>query len=357
VAGLTEPIPRLPQIRPAAAADAAGVAEVHVRTWQSAYRGIVPDSYLDALSIADREESWARILAAGSGTVVAEVEGVVWGFASSGPASDQDASPETGQVYALYVDPEWQGHGIGQMLFVHALEALAREGFVEATLWVLEENAPSRGFYEAAAMEADGGRKALEFAGEETVEVRYRRRLAPIPGPRTSARTSLVVVVDYDEAWPALFEREQAAIGEAAPGLVVEHVGSTSVPGLAAKPIIDLQAGARTFDEACEAVVPLREIGWEYVGEVGIPGRLYFRKQEGGHRTHNLHLVVEGGRGWRQTIRFRDYLRAHPDAAAEYGRLKRDLAASDPKDVAAYTHRKSPFIRAPLALAEAEDAR
>ena len=356
MAGLTDRIPQMAQIRPAVAADAGGLAEVHVRTLQSAYRDIVPDSDLDSLSVADREESWTKIIAAGSTTFVADVDGAVQGFASGGPSRDDDAGPETGEVYALYVDPEEQGGGTGQMLIASGFEELAREGFAEATLGVLEKNARAWGFYEAAAMELDGGRQALTLGGVELWEVRHRRRLAPIPGARTSARSSLVVA-DYDEAWPALFGRERSAINGLLPQLAVEHIGSTSVPGLAAKPIIDIQAGAATFVEACAAVEPLRGIGWEYVGEAGIPGRLYFRKQQDGRRTHHLHLVVDGGRGWRQTIRFRDYLRAHPEAAAEYAQIKQDLVAGVEQDVEAYTHRKSPFIRATLANAEAEDVR
>ena len=355
MAGLTDPIPRMAQIRPAVAADATGLAEVHVRTWQAAYRGIVPDAYLDSLSASDREASWAKILANGSNTVVADVDGAIRGFASSGPSHDDDARPETGEVYALYVDPDWQSRGTGQMLFSDSLEALAREGFSEATLWVLEKNAPSRGFYEATAMKCDGGRKALAIGGEELCEVRYRRRLAPVPGPRTSSPMGRLTVEEYDPRWPAEFEVERAAIAVVLPELVVEHVGSTSVPGLSAKPIIDIQAGAASFAAACDAVEPLSALAWEYAGEFGIPGRLYFRKHENGRRTHHLHLGVRNGRGWHQTIRFRDYLRAHPEAAAEYARIKRGLAAADREDVAAYPYRKSPFIRATLAKAAAED--
>ena len=112
---------------------------------------------------------------------------------------------------------------------------------------------------------------------------------------------------------------------------------------------------SRGHDAACDAVEPLSALAWEYAGEFGIPGRLYFRKHENGRRTHHLHLGVRNGRGWHQTIRFRDYLRAHPEAAAEYARIKRGLAAADREDVAAYPYRKSPFIRATLAKAAAED--
>ena len=260
MAGLTDRIPQMAQIRPAVAADAGGLAEVHVRTLQSAYRDIVPDSDLDSLSVADREESWTKIIAAGSTTFVADVDGAVQGFASGGPSRDDDAGPETGEVYALYVDPEEQGGGTGQMLIASGFEELAREGFAEATLGVLEKNARAWGFYEAAAMELDGGRQALTLGGVELWEVRHRWRLAPIPGARTSARSSLVVA-DYDEAWPALFGRERSAINGLLPQLAVEHIGSTSVPGLAAKPIIDIQAAPRPSSRPVRPSSPYAESG------------------------------------------------------------------------------------------------
>ena len=106
-----------------------------------------------------------------------------------------------------------------------------------------------------------------------------------------------VVVVDYDPRWPRQFEEEKArivaALGDVMEGVVaIEHVGSTAVPGLAAKPIIDIIPGVRDLSYGGLCIQPLERLDYEYLGEMGIPGRFYFRK--GDPRTHHLHLVLHG---------------------------------------------------------------
>ena len=158
----------------------------------------------------------------------------------------------------------------------------------------------------------------------------------------------IVVVVPYDPRWPGLFEEERLAV-EAAVGTwaeEVEHVGSTAVPGLDAKPVIDVMAGVRSLEDSPILVERLAGIGYEYRGEAGIPGRLFFRKLRGSERTHHLHVFELGGGEWDRHILFRDYLREHPEAAREYARLKRDLAARFYHDREAYTDAKTDFISA-----------
>ncbi len=133
----------------------------------------------------------------------------------------------------------------------------------------------------------------------------------------------------------------------------VEHVGSTAVPNLAAKPIIDIMVGIRTLAEAPLVVEPLANIGYEYVPEyeVTMPERRYFHKGPEMARTHHLHMVEPTSEFWKRQLAFRDYLRAHPDAAEEYARLKRGLAVQYQWDRNAYTDAKTEFVQAVLSKA------
>ena len=159
----------------------------------------------------------------------------------------------------------------------------------------------------------------------------------------------MVAVVDYDPRWPGQFEEEKARI-LAAVGpriLAVEHIGSTAVPGLAAKPIIDILAGIRHLEDAMECVAPLAAIGYDYVPEfeAELPDRRYFWKGLREAHTHHVHLVEIGGTFWRRHLAFRDYLRTHPEDARRYAVLKRDLAAKFGADREGYTDAKTAFIR------------
>lgn len=168
-------------------------------------------------------------------------------------------------------------------------------------------------------------------------------------------RSGTVVVAPHDPAWAAEFQAERArlmaALG-ALPGRI-EHVGSTSVPELPAKPILDLLGGRPASSAPEPYVAALERAGYVHRGEYGIPGRDYFvRDDASGRRTHHLHLVEEDGPLWRRHLAFRDYLRAHPARAAEYAALKRDLAARHADERAAYTSAKTAFIEETLRLAE-----
>ncbi|MBE3568036.1 MAG: GrpB family protein [Thermogemmatispora sp.] len=158
-----------------------------------------------------------------------------------------------------------------------------------------------------------------------------------------------VVLVDYDPQWPQEYAAERQRLLEAiGPWLVaIEHIGSTSVPGLAAKPIIDIMAAVAQLSHATSCIESLRALGYEYLPEVErfIPERLYFRKLRGEEHTHHLHIVEYDSPFWQRHLLFRDYLRAHPATAQEYALLKRALAARFPNDVAVYTEAKTAFIR------------
>lgn len=157
-----------------------------------------------------------------------------------------------------------------------------------------------------------------------------------------------IVVEEYDPQWPRLYEEERArimtAIGQTL--VAIEHVGSTAVPGLAAKPIIDILAAVRLLVEARGHIEPLRLIGYEYVPEyeAEFPERRYFRKGPPEARTHHLHVVELASTFWERHLLFRDYLRAHPQDACQYAALKRELAARHGADREAYTDAKTAFI-------------
>ncbi len=158
-----------------------------------------------------------------------------------------------------------------------------------------------------------------------------------------------VRLVPYESDWPRLF-REEAARIQAALGrriLGVEHVGSTAVPGLVSKPILDMLGGVPRLEDARDCIEPLAEIGYEDLGIELVPGHHVFGR--GDPRTHHLHLVERDGDRWRILLRFRDALRADPDLVARYEDLKRRLAGEFPYRRADYTEAKGDFIRSVLA--------
>lgn len=158
-----------------------------------------------------------------------------------------------------------------------------------------------------------------------------------------------VRIVPYDPSWPALFAEERSRVMEAVGRWVedVEHVGSTAVPGLDAKPVIDVMVGLRSMQDAYPCVEPLVKLGYSYWAEGAEPRhRLFvrFANLERTARTHNLHLVEAGDRYWDERLLFRDYLRDHPATALAYARLKRELAGRYREDREAYTAAKSGFV-------------
>ena len=169
-----------------------------------------------------------------------------------------------------------------------------------------------------------------------------------------------VLVVPYDPRWPTLFEEERISIERAIGPFVeeIEHVGSTAVPDLAAKPVIDIMVGVSSLQDSPILVERLGDIGYEYVPELErhIPSRRYFRKKLGGRRTHQIHLVERSNsEWWDRHVIFRDYLRAHPEVAEEYARLKYELSGRFREDREAYTGAKTAFISGCVRRAEREE--
>ena len=154
-----------------------------------------------------------------------------------------------------------------------------------------------------------------------------------------------VVVADYDERWPELFEELRARVWPAVADLAlrIEHVGSTSVPGLAAKPIIDITIVVAQRDEVAAAIERLTSLGYQHRGNLGIEDREAFDEPADLPR-HNLYVCPEGTIGIVNQMAVRDYLRAHPDIARGYGELKKRLAAQFPDDIESYVVGKTDFV-------------
>ena len=162
--------------------DARGIAEVHVRTWQQAYRDLLPVPYLNALDVDARERFWATelsVLPADRRPWLAEASGEVVGFASVGPSNDEGMLPTSGEIYCIYVLPDCWDRGVGRSLLGHAEHDLLEHGYDIATLWVLESNERARRFYEVAGWQTDGAVKIDRIGDREVNEVRYRRALDP----------------------------------------------------------------------------------------------------------------------------------------------------------------------------------
>jgi len=165
----------------------------------------------------------------------------------------------------------------------------------------------------------------------------------------------IVRVVPYQDGWPRLFEEEkirlQTVLGEYV--LDIQHVGSTSIPGLPAKPILDIAIAVDNFESAKVCIQPIEGLGYVYRGENGIPRRHYLRK--GDPRTHHIHMNEVGSVDWVNQILFRDYLIKHPETMQAYAELKIALAQRFPTDRDSYLAEKAPFIEHILRLARLEN--
>lgn len=159
-----------------------------------------------------------------------------------------------------------------------------------------------------------------------------------------------IEIVEYNADWANMFEQEAESIRQAlGKDLIVEiqHIGSTAVPGLAAKPVIDIMLGLRDLSDGKNIIKPLQDLGYVYWADNPNPEKMFFVKgmpPYGKKRTHHIHVVEIDGEFWQRRL-FRDYLRIHPQEARRYEKLKRDLAARFRDDREAYTEGKSDFVR------------
>jgi len=165
--------------------------------------------------------------------------------------------------------------------------------------------------------------------------------------------TSRILISDYDPLWPQQFETLRHRIADALGGLAttIEHIGSTAVPGLAAKPVIDIDVLLRSATDLPLVIARLSLLGYEHRGDLGIPGRDAFRTPPDG-LPHHLYVCPPDSEECKRHIAFRDYLRAHPEDARAYATLKRRLAAKFSDDRESYTRAKSEFVAEILSRAD-----
>lgn len=173
-----------------------------------------------------------------------------------------------------------------------------------------------------------------------------------------------ITIVNYHAAWPALFEREAAvlfrALGGSALGerpIRIEHIGSTSIPGMAAKPIIDMMVAVASRAQARELIPVLEDIGYLHRAHDTIPERLFFARERAAEiRTHHLNLAKPDSGFWRDQLSFRDYLRSHDQIAAEYVELKKRLAVEYARTGRLPREGKTAFVARVLELANREES-
>lgn len=251
----------------------------------------------------------------------------------------------------LGLRPDLTGRGLGRGFALHGL-AYGRRAFEPRAfeLAVAAWNGRAIRTYTRLGFEAAGTeRRRLHGAA---VPFLWMARAARARPARAGARLR---IVPYDPSWPLRFAAERRRILAAAGRSlrVIEHIGSTAVPGLGAKPILDLMGGVEHLDDAAALIEPLERLGYEYVPafEAEMPDRRYFRKGSDGARSHHLHVVERGGAFWRRHLRFRDLLRADAEAARGYYALKLRLARRFGADRQGYTDAKAGFIEAVVARA------
>jgi GrpB-like predicted nucleotidyltransferase (UPF0157 family) len=169
-----------------------------------------------------------------------------------------------------------------------------------------------------------------------------------------------IIIAEYDKRWQDLFKAERKHLAEILQNRFadIQHIGSTAVPGLAAKPVIDIAIGLRSLDDAAGFIPILEKDGYTYEQELerDMPDRRFLWRVNDERQRYHLHLEDILNPVWSNPILFRDYLRKHPDEAAEYGKLKTALALKYVSDIGSYVAGKTEFVERILALARAESA-
>jgi GrpB-like predicted nucleotidyltransferase (UPF0157 family)/GNAT superfamily N-acetyltransferase len=234
------------------------------------------------------------------------------------------------EIKSMYVVPAYRGAGLARQLLAE-LERIAREhGCSASRLDTSDYLSAAIGLYRAA-----GYREVADYNGNPKANLWFEHSLE-----------EPVALSPYDARWPQHFELERVAleraIGPWASG-GIHHVGSTAVPGLAAKPVIDILVGVDDLESSRACFEPLARLDYLYAPYLAEQMH-WFCKPDPGRRTHHLHLAPAGGRRFAEELAFRDRLRADPAAAAEYASLKRELAGRFREDREAYTEAKSEFV-------------
>lgn len=169
----------IPTIRIATLQDAEAIALVHIRSWQKMYQEFIPETILNDLSLTERTQQWHELIKQDVSVLVIEIEGKLVGFASICPFREVDADSSRGEISAIYLHPDYWRMGLGSQLCWAALAELKNLGYQTVSLWVLEDNAQARGFYEALGFEITEATKLEEFyeGGALLKEVLYQKRI------------------------------------------------------------------------------------------------------------------------------------------------------------------------------------
>jgi GrpB-like predicted nucleotidyltransferase (UPF0157 family)/ribosomal protein S18 acetylase RimI-like enzyme len=303
----------------------------------------------------------AKLSASEALPFVAQRPGIV-GMALAEPGRLDDGAGELDpallHISMVFVHPAEQRTGVGLPLVLHVLNVARSLGYQRVDVWTARENTPARRLYERAGMTHTGktapllSSRQLQYDsfldGEDAPrgsEEESERAVA-----RSQAADEPIRLAPYDPSWPERFAEEKALLSEAIGTWDtggIHHVGSTAVPGLDAKPIIDILVGVENLDASRACFEPLAKLGYLYA-----PYRAdemhWFCKPHPSRRTHHLHLVPTDSRRFRDELAFRDRLRDSNEAAEEYVSLKRDLAERFANDREAYTDAKADFIRRSL---------
>jgi GrpB-like predicted nucleotidyltransferase (UPF0157 family) len=154
-----------------------------------------------------------------------------------------------------------------------------------------------------------------------------------------------VGVVSYNPNWKDMYEKESEKIKNILNDIIIDihHIGSTAIPGIKAKPVIDILVEVKDIEAVDQYNHKMEELGYEAMGEYGIPKRRFFQKR-GNKRTHHIHIFQAGNKEIERHINFKEYLVTHPDKGREYSKLKEKLVTKDTYDVENYTNGKSDFI-------------
>jgi GrpB-like predicted nucleotidyltransferase (UPF0157 family) len=165
-----------------------------------------------------------------------------------------------------------------------------------------------------------------------------------------------VMIEGYNQDWTKNFELEKRQLMKILKGRIIsiEHIGSTSVSGLCAKPILDIAVAVHNLEVVDEFIEPLKHLGYEFVHHKEFPERRFFRKGQWGAGTHHLHFYEIESESWKNQLLFRDFLRRHPDVLKRYHQLKEELAEKYRFDRISYTEAKGPFIQDILKQAKEE---
>lgn len=232
------------------------------------------------------------------------------------------------------------------------LEATGRteDGLIEAIERVVPDQQDTRAtwmlgvqWHPEETAERDPAQQSLFDALVLLARVRAARAK---PGER-EGRSRSFVIAPYDPAWPGLFEEESARIEAALGDQVtrVEHVGSTAVSGLGAKPVVDIQVSVRSMVPRAAYVEPLVQLGYRWGLDPWTDEHEFFSRDEDGEQAFHIHVCGQSTKWELRHISFRDWLRDNPEDAAAYERLKRDLAERHPRDIYTYADEKTAFIR------------